>query len=94
MGAEAALEGEQIQIVVDGLLVLLSQLRLVWRVAALYRQRPSPREMLTLYAQVGGSVLVADSVQEIDLTPSAHWQLKVTDYFKKRANLFDSATAK
>ena len=50
----------------DGLLVLLSQLRLVWRVAALYRQRPSPREMLTLYAQVGGSVLVADSVQEID----------------------------
>ena len=50
----------------DGLVVLLSQLRLVWRVAALYRQRPSPREMLALYAQVGGSVLVADSVQEID----------------------------
>ncbi len=50
----------------DGLVVLLSQLRLVWRIAAVYRQRPSPRELLTLYAQVGGSVLVADSVQEID----------------------------
>ena len=50
----------------DGLMVLGSQLRLVWRIAALYRQRPSPREMLALYAQVGGSVLVAENVQEID----------------------------
>ena len=50
----------------DGLMVLASQIRLLWRMASIYQQRPSPRQMLYLYAQVGGNVLFAENIQEID----------------------------
>ena len=55
----------------DGLLVLVSQLRLVWRIASIYHGRPSPRQMLQLYANVGGNVLIADNFQEIDFAEIA-----------------------
>jgi hypothetical protein len=50
----------------DGLLVLATQLRMLWRIAQVYRLRPSPRQMLYLYGNVGTNVLIADSIQEID----------------------------
>lgn len=50
----------------DGLIVLATQLRLVWRIARIYYQRPSPRQLIHLYGNVSANVLIADSVQEID----------------------------
>jgi len=55
----------------DGLVVLATQLRMVWRIATIYAQRPSPRQLLYLYANVGSNVLVADSLQEIEFTEIA-----------------------
>ncbi len=55
----------------DGLIVLVSQLRMVWRIASIYFQRPSPRQLLYLYGNVGANVLVADSLQEIEFTEIA-----------------------
>jgi hypothetical protein len=55
----------------DGLFVLISQLRLVWRIASIYHGRPSPRQMLYLYGNVGANVLIADSLQEIDFAQIA-----------------------
>lgn len=50
----------------DGLVVLGSQLRLVWRVAALYRLRPTPRQLWFLYSNVAGSLLVSGGLEDID----------------------------
>ena len=50
----------------DGLIVLATQLRLLWRIARIYYSRPSPRQMLYLYSNVGANVLIADSIQEIN----------------------------
>ncbi|MEA5098721.1 MAG: DUF697 domain-containing protein [Burkholderiaceae bacterium] len=49
----------------DGLIVLMTQLRMIWRIASIYYQRPSPRQVFYLYGNVGANVLVADSIQEI-----------------------------
>ncbi len=55
----------------DGLFVLAGQLRMVWRIASIYYQRPSPRQMLYLYSNVGANVLIAESIQEIDFSEIA-----------------------
>lgn len=55
----------------DGLLVLAGQLRMVWRIAMIYYQRPSPRQMLYLYSNVGANVLIADNIQDIDFAELA-----------------------
>ncbi|MDR2788203.1 MAG: YcjF family protein [Candidatus Accumulibacter sp.] len=55
----------------DGLFVLANQLRLVWRIASIYHGRPSPRQMLSLYGNVGANVLIADNLQEIDFAEIA-----------------------
>jgi len=52
----------------DGLLVLVTQTRLVWQVAHVYYQRPTLREMLDLYANVGATAFVAGSIADIDLS--------------------------
>lgn len=52
----------------DGLITLFTQARMVWRVACVYQQRPSPRQMLYLYSNVGANVLLAESIEEIDLS--------------------------
>jgi hypothetical protein len=51
----------------DGLFVLVVQTRLIWKVAHVYRQRASVRELLHLYANVAASVLAAESVEDLDL---------------------------
>ena len=55
----------------DGLFVLASQLRLVWRIAVIYRGRPSPRQLLHLYSNVGANVLIADNLQDVDFAEIA-----------------------
>lgn len=50
----------------DGLIVFFTQIRLVWRIAQVYTQRPSPRQMLYLYSNVGMNALVAENLQEIE----------------------------
>lgn len=51
----------------DGLVVLAAQLRMVWKIAHLYSQRPAARDMMHLYANVAGTAFVAGELQEIDL---------------------------
>jgi len=51
----------------DVLLVLLAQSRMVWRVAHLYYQRPSLREMAYLYTNVAATAFVAGELDDIEL---------------------------
>jgi uncharacterized membrane protein YcjF (UPF0283 family) len=51
----------------DALFVLVAQTRLVWRLAHVYWQRPTPREFLFLYANVGATVFAAQSIEDLDL---------------------------
>lgn len=50
----------------DSLIVLASQLRLVWQVMSIYHLRPTPRQALYVYANVGGALLVANSLEDVD----------------------------
>lgn len=60
----------------DGLVMLGVQLRLVWRLALLYRLRPTPSRMWYLYSNVAGTVMLATNLDEVnfaDLTaPLVH----------------------
>ncbi len=50
----------------DGLIVLASQVRLVWRVARIYGLRPSLGQISYLYTQVGACMLIASSLDDMD----------------------------
>jgi hypothetical protein len=52
----------------DGLITLVTQVRMVWRIACVYQQRPSPRQMVYLYSNVGANALLAESIDDIDLS--------------------------
>ncbi len=51
----------------DGLIVLFTQIQMIARIARIYVQRPSPRELLRLYANVGGTAFVASGLESLDL---------------------------
>ncbi len=51
----------------DALLVLVAQSRMVWRIAQLYNQRPSLREMTHLYANVAATSFVAGELDDLEL---------------------------
>jgi len=51
----------------DALLVLAAQSRMVWRLAPLYYQRPSVREILHLYANVAATSFVAGELDDLEL---------------------------
>jgi hypothetical protein len=51
----------------DGLLVLAAHSRLVWRLAHLYHQRPSLRELVQLYANVAATALVVAELEDLDI---------------------------
>ena len=55
----------------DGLVVLFTQIRMVWLIANLFFQRPSPRQMLYLYGNVGTNVILAQNIQDIEFTELA-----------------------
>lgn len=50
----------------DALVVLASQIRLVWRIARIYGLRPSLKQITYLYSNVGACVLIASSLDEVD----------------------------
>lgn len=51
----------------DGLMVLVAQARMVWRLAHLYYQRPSLRELLDLYANVAVTTLLVTELEDMDI---------------------------
>jgi hypothetical protein len=51
----------------DGLIVLFTQIQMVGRIARIYVQRPSPRELLRLYMNVGGTAFIASGLESLDL---------------------------
>jgi hypothetical protein len=52
----------------DGLMILVTQSRLVWQVAHLYWQRPSFRDLVSLYGNVAGAAFVAQNVDDFDFS--------------------------
>lgn len=52
----------------DALTVLITQSRMVWRVAHIYWQRPTLRDLVKLYANVAASGLVASEIEDIDIS--------------------------
>ncbi len=51
----------------DALLVLAAQSRMVWRIAHLYYQRPSLRELAHLYGNVAATAFVAGELDDLEL---------------------------
>jgi len=51
----------------DGLIVLFTQIQMVGRIAPIYVQRPSPRELTRLYANVAGTAFIASGLESLDL---------------------------
>jgi hypothetical protein len=51
----------------DGLIVLFTQIQMVRRIARIYVQRPSPRELVRLYANVAGTAFVASGLESLEL---------------------------
>jgi hypothetical protein len=51
----------------DVLLVLMAQSRMIWRIAHLYYQRPSLRELLHLYSNVAATAFVAGELDDLEL---------------------------
>jgi hypothetical protein len=52
----------------DTFLVFSMQTRMIWKVAHIYYQRPTLRDMMHLYAQVAGTSFVAGELQDVDLS--------------------------
>ena len=51
----------------DGAFVLVSITRMVWQVAKIYQQRPSPRQLAALYGNIAATVLMARGIEDVDL---------------------------
>lgn len=51
----------------DALIVFASLARLVWRISAIYNQRPHPKEIVSLYGAVVSSTFLALSLEELDI---------------------------
>jgi hypothetical protein len=52
----------------DSFLVLSAQSRMVWRIARLYYQRPTLRELVQLYANVAGTAFLASELEDVDIS--------------------------
>ena len=52
----------------DAFLVLSAQSRMVWRIARLYYQRPTFRDLIQLYANVAGTAFLASELDDIDIS--------------------------
>ena len=51
----------------DALIVFLVLARMVWRISALYNQRPTPAEIWSVYTSVSASAFVAFSIDALDI---------------------------
>ena len=52
----------------DTIFVLTAHLRMVWRIASVYSQRPALRELLHLYANVAATAFVAGELDEAEIS--------------------------
>ncbi len=52
----------------DSFVVLTLLIKMVWKVAHIYNQRPAVTDLINLYANVAGTTLIAGSIQEIDMS--------------------------
>ena len=52
----------------DALMVLAAQTRMIWQVAHVYHQRPSLREMIQLYANVGATAFLVSEIEDLDVS--------------------------
>jgi hypothetical protein len=52
----------------DALTILATQSRMVWKIAHIYYQRPSMRELIYLYANVAGSSFLASEIEDLDVS--------------------------
>jgi len=52
----------------DAFLVLSAQSRMIWRIARLYYQRPTLRDLIQLYANVAGTAFLASEFDDIDIS--------------------------
>lgn len=52
----------------DTLFVLLSHLRMVWRIAHVYSQRPALRNLINLYANVAATAFVAGELDDAEIS--------------------------
>ena len=52
----------------DALILLFTQIQMVTRVARIYVQRPSPRELVRLYANVAGTAFISSGLESLDLS--------------------------
>jgi Domain of unknown function (DUF697) len=51
----------------DALILLFTQIQMVGRVARIYVQRPSPRELIRLYLNVAGTAFISSGLESLDL---------------------------
>lgn len=51
----------------DGVFMLTSLVKMVWRITHLYEARPSIRKLVYIYSNVAGTVLIARGLEDLDL---------------------------
>lgn len=52
----------------DAITVLVTQTRMVWKIAHIYWQRPSVKDMITLYGNVGATAFIASEIEDMDIS--------------------------
>ena len=52
----------------DGLMVIITNCRLVWQIAHLYWQRPALSDLLALYSNVAAAAFIAQNIEDMDLS--------------------------
>ncbi len=52
----------------DALTVLITQSRMIWKVAHIYWQRPTIKDMVKLYGNVAAAGLIASEIEDIDIS--------------------------
>ena len=52
----------------DALTILATQSRMVWKIAHIYYQRPTLREIAYLYANVAGASFLASEIEDLDIS--------------------------
>lgn len=52
----------------DALTVFITQSKMVWDLAHIYYQRPAPRDMMALYANVGATTFLAAQIEDLDFS--------------------------
>lgn len=51
----------------DAIMVLAAQSRMIWQITRMYNQRPSPRELIQIYANVAVALFVASELEDLDI---------------------------